>query len=203
MSPYQISKRNFDQFIEESTDRLKLIVHDSITVVYDKNFIHFSDICSVGYKKNSLVPVLFVKKELYTKTHVEILMNICKNLQEIFIIFKEFTIRFNHLTGFFLKIDDSNQLFKIYKEVYTDLVKFRPHELDDMMIFVKNIKGKPLYIKLDYGNSKKHNVDMFYLYEDNDSCAVVEVYHAVVPKTDFIDSISYQLSSGKTLIPNE
>lgn len=195
--PYQIFKRNFDQFIEETTDRLKLIIHNDITIIYDKKFIHFSDICSIGYKKDSLVPSLFIKTDISNEYQRSIVEACCKHLSELSSIYKEYLIRFSYLNNFFLKIDDNNELFKIYQSVYTEITKFKPHTLDEMVIFVKNIKDKPLYIKLNYGNTKKPNVDFVYFYDNE------EVYRTTVSKSDFVDNISYQLSTGNTMIPNE
>lgn len=190
LSPYERSKQSFDEFIEDATDRLKLIIDETIEIIYDKRYIHFNDIASIGYRSESLVPELFIKKPLSNEHPIKVCKKLLDHYEELCDIFKEYTLRFNHIINYYPKVDSNNELYKIYNEIFSNLTKYSPEKLDDAVHFVKILDGKKLYVKTNYGSSKKQSVDMTYYLEDD------VINTTSVPKTEFVSIISHLLATN-------
>ena len=196
---FERQKQVFNTFIEDTKDRLDLIIKDGIDVIFDTSSINLGNIVKVTYDLTTIVPQIEFLCKLSTPDEREIASNVINNYDEIAFIIKQYTLMFNHMSSNFSSNAEctSEDYGKVVKEIET-LVSCQDFCIDGFKAFVKTEGIYDYYLHVDnYGTTMKAKVNMSYLEINSKTKEEMHVGHYTIAKDEFATDFAHQLITGE------
>lgn len=207
MNNFELHLRAFQNFIDETEDRLQLIIDDKAQLVFNENFIMINvesgELAKLSYEKmypsvEILIPI--------SRSTIEIIKNIANNAEELLDIIKQYKMMLNQNKKNFETTAIMTDEVKIFAD---EIRKIETNRLSytGLQFFLarKDLNGTNINVYIivkDYGGPKRlRSTVQYYTIDDEGNQQVIGEY--TIDKHELVNDIAYQVVTGKIIHQNE